>query len=146
MKTPTPLKKILNSKPTTQRLIQQANNLQRLNHRLAGLLPTPIVQHYKIANIEQGALIILCSSSAWATRLRLHQAKIIKGFQYYQVHSLTIQIAPANTNNDSEKPLKPATAMSQQTSKLLIELSEVTEDPKLKRALQRLSLRSKKTS
>ena len=146
MKTPTPLKKILNSKPTTQRLIQQVNNLQRLNHRLAGLLPTPIVQHYKIATIEQGALIILCSSSAWATRLRLHQAKIIKAFQDYQVHSLTIQIAPANANNDTEKPLKPAATMSQQTSKLLIELAEATEDPKLKQALQRLSQRTKNTS
>ena len=146
MKTPTPLKTILNSKPTTQRLIQQVNNLQRLNHRLAGLLPTPIAQHYKVAAIEQGALIILSSSSAWATRLRLHQAKIIKGFQDYQVHSLTIQIAPTDANINIDKTLKPAATMSQQTSKLLIELSEVTEDPKLKQALQRLSQRAKKSS
>ncbi len=146
MKTPTPLKKILNSKPNTQRLIQQVNTLKRLNHRLSGILPTPIAQHYKIATIEQGSLTILCSSSAWATRLRLQQAKIIKGFRDLQIHSLTIQITPIKADNDINEPIKPTIVMSQQTSKLLIELSETTSDLKLKQALQRLSQRAKNTS
>ena len=146
MKTPTPLKKILNSKPSTQRLIQQVNNLKRLNQRLSGILPTPIAQHYEIASIEQGALTILCSSSAWAARLRLQQTKIIKGFQDLQIHSLAIVIAPTKADKRIDKPKKPAATMSQQTSKLLIELSETTSDLKLKQALQRLSQRAGKSS
>ncbi len=146
MKTPTPLKKILSSKPTTQRLIQQVSTLKRLNYCLSGILPTPIAQHYKVANIERGSLTIFCSSSAWATRLRLQQAKIIKGFRDFQIHSLTIQIAPSKADINIDKPRKPATIMSQQTSNLLIELSETTSDLKLKQALQRLSQRAKKLS
>ena len=146
MKAPTPLKKILDSKPTTQRLIQQANKLKRLNHRLAGLLPTAIAQHYKIATIGRGVLTILCSSSAWAARLRLQQAKIINGFQDLEIHSLAIQIEPAKANNIADHPRKPTTKMSQQTSKLLIDLSETTSDQKLKQALERLSKRTSKFS
>lgn len=146
MKTPTPLKNILSSNPSTQRLIQQANNLKRLNHLLSGILPTPIAQHYKIATLEQGTLTILCSSSVWATRLRLQQAKIIKGFRDFQIHTLTIQIAPIKADNHINKTNKSVTTMSQQTSNLLIELSEATSDPKLKQALQRLSRRTKNSS
>ena len=146
MKTPTPLKKILSSRPTTQRLIEQVNNLKRLNHRLSGILPTPIAQHYKIASIEQGSLTILCSSSAWATRLRLQQAKIIKGFRDLHIRTLNIQIAPTKAVGIIDKPIKPAVTMSEQTSKLLIELSETTSDLKLKQALQRLSQRAGKSS
>jgi len=139
LKSPTPLNKILNSQPAIQRLVKQANNLKRLNQRLSGILPTPITQHYEIATIEAGTLTILCSSSAWATRLRLQQAKIIKGFRDIQVHSLAIQIKPIETDTTTDKPITKTTPMSQQTSKLLIELSETTLDPKLKQALQRLS-------
>lgn len=143
MKSPIPLNKILSSQPAIQRLVKQADNLKRLNQRLSGILPTPITQHYEIAAIEAGGLTILCSSSAWATRLRLQQAKIIKGFRDLQIHSLTIQIKPIKTDITTDKPIEKTTPMSQQTSKLLIELSETTSDPKLKQALQRLSKHAK---
>jgi len=143
LKTPTPLNKILSSKPSTKRLVEQANNLKKLNHRLSGILPTPIAQHYEIASIGAGSLTILCSSSAWATRLRLQQAKVINGFRDLQIHTLTIQIKPIIPDSITDKPTR-TTTMSQQTSKLLIELSETTSDPKLKLALQRLSQRAKK--
>jgi len=146
VKTPTPLNKILSSKPTTQRLVQQVNNLKSLNSRLSRILPTPIAQHYKIANIDRGALTILCSSSAWATRLRLQQTKIIKGFRDLHIHSLNIQITPTKADDSINKPKKPARKISQQTSKLLIDLAETTSDPKLKQALQRLSKRARNST
>jgi hypothetical protein len=125
-----------------QRLIQQAATLTHLNQRLAKLLPEPLAQHCQIAALQQNTLIIMASSSAWATRLRLQQSKIIKGFKDIPIQSLNIQIKP-EVNDQPQATQRRHVNMSPQTSKLLIELSETTSDPKLKQALRRLSQRAR---
>jgi len=141
VKSPISLKRILITKPAMQQLVQQANNLLALNQRLSQLLPVPHAQHYQIAAVEHYTLIILASSSAWAARLRLQQSKIIKGFQDIPIQSISIRVNPEVTSSAQPTRKQPKT-MSQQTSKLLIELSETTSDPKLKQALHRLSQRA----
>ena len=145
MKTPISVKKILASEePNLQRLISKAGHLNKLNSRLAQLLPSQLAQHCKIATAEQGRLVILVTSSAWATRLRLQQTTILKAFQNINIDNLTILIAPEAIVGGVEKPQKRRRTISPETSKLLIDLAEATTDPKLKSALRRLSQHSRK--
>jgi len=122
--------------------MRQASSLTTLNRRLAQLLPVPLAQHCQIAAVERGKLIILASSSAWATRLRLQQSKIVKGFQDIPIQSISTQIMPEAVSSTQPSPLKRPKNMSKKTSNLLIELSETTSDPKLKQALRRLAQRA----
>ena len=141
MKSPTSLKKILasNAQGNIQRLLDQVNRLERLNSRLAQLLPTPLAQHGKIVSLEQGRLTILASSSAWATRFRLQHSKIINSFKDIDVKSVTTKVAPATLTRPAVAIKKWPNKLSQQTSKLLIELADSTNDPELQGALRRLS-------
>lgn len=148
LKSPTSVKKILaaTTPSNMQRLIHQLDRLRALNSRLAQLLPTPLAQQCKIVALEQNRLTILASSSAWATRLRLQHPKIIKAFHDMNIKSVTSKVAPETPSHTAVTAKKRPSKLSQQTSKLLIELAESTSDPKLKSALRRLSQHSRKQS
>jgi hypothetical protein len=141
------LKKILSSRsPELHQLMQRVGVLQQLNKRLTHLLSPPLSQHCSIAAVEQDTLVIVTTSAAWATRLRMQSSKIVKDFQEeLHIKSVSVQIQPAKTpvkspGTEQKKPPR----MSSQTSNLLIKLAETTSDPKLSHALRRLSQRPQK--
>jgi hypothetical protein len=142
VKSPTPVNKILTSQRSTaglRQLIGRLDTLRSLNARLQQLLPTPLAQYCSIASAERGQLVILVSSPAWATRLRLLHPKIIKAFNDLRIKSVTPQVLPENQQPARSRAGKRRPRLSQQSARLLIELAENTSDPKLKNALRRLS-------
>ncbi len=148
MKSPTSVKKILasNTPSKLQQLVRQTDQLRTLNSRLNQLFPTPLAQQCKIVALEQNRLTILASSSAWATRLRLQHPEIIKAFHDLGVKSVTTKVAPESPERIVITTKRQTSKLSQQTSKLLIELAESTSDLKLQQALRRLSQHSRKHS
>lgn len=54
-----------------EKLIQTAQNMDSLTGVLRGTLMTELADHVIAANVrENGELVVICSSSAWASRIR----------------------------------------------------------------------------
>lgn len=60
------------------RLLKRARELERLNLRVLPLLDPKIAEHCRLANVSEGRMVFVCSSSACATRLRLQAPDLIK--------------------------------------------------------------------
>lgn len=150
MKSPTSVKQILASSSAGGRLtplLRRIESLHGLNARLRRLLPVPLAQHCSIASVAHERMVILVSSSAWATRLRLLHPKIIKSFSDLRIKSVITQVAPATGPQHAPGPAREGPRrLSAQSSKLLIELAEAVPDPKLKDALRRLSRHGRRRS
>lgn len=89
---PTPLSQCA---PVTD-LVARARDVDRLSQRIVPLLPTPLRGHVGFAGLRNDRVLLLVESSAWATRVRMDQTRILA-----VVHSLglaassvTAKVAP----------------------------------------------------
>ena len=63
---------------TLDKIIQRAQNMDELTTALRNELPAAAGQNLLAANLrENGELILICSSSAWASRLRFESDRLI---------------------------------------------------------------------
>lgn len=73
------LKNLINSKSSSElyKIIQTAADMQLLTSALKDAVTQEIAEHLIAANVrENGELVIICTSSAWASRLRF-ESKIL---------------------------------------------------------------------
>ncbi len=70
----------LRSEPNTPlgQLLQKAENLRHLNESLQNWLPKDLALQTQVSHIEDGILVMVANSSAWATRLRFETPKLLK--------------------------------------------------------------------
>ena len=76
----TRLDKLLKSGPDNRldRIIQRAQDIDALTSALKAELPAEIAENLLSANVhENGELILVCSTSAWASRLRFESNELI---------------------------------------------------------------------
>ncbi|ALP52338.1 hypothetical protein Tel_03805 [Candidatus Tenderia electrophaga] len=142
MKSPTSVKNILaadQSSAGLRQLMRRIDNLRVLNARLQHLLPTPLARQCSIAALDRDRLVILVSSPAWATRLRLLHPKIIKAYHDFRIKSVVSQVVPTTQPQRPQSNSQRRPRLSSQSSRLIAELAEAITDPKLKNALRRLS-------
>ncbi len=63
---------------TLDEIIQRAQNMDALTTALRAELPADAAENLLAANLrEDGALVVICVSSAWASRLRFESDKLI---------------------------------------------------------------------
>lgn len=126
---------------------QQYSLLQQFNTELAALLQLPDLGFCQVVNLKDGRAVILCSSAAWATRLKMQRDAILANFRQKilpDLAGLDIEVSPNGQNSRfsvQEKAAKPyqqsKAALSEQTRQQLSQLAEQTAGP-LQQALQRL--------
>mgnify|MGYP001822257708 FL=1 len=62
-----------------QKIIQTAQNMDSLTGALRAAEPREVTEHIVAANVRaDGELIIICSSSAWAARLRFESESLLE--------------------------------------------------------------------
>lgn len=128
-------------------LQQQFSELSRFNQVLAELLQTPELSFCQVANIKEGRAIILCSSAAWATRLKMQRDAILANFRQKilpDLAGLDIEVSPNGRNNPlsvQEKAAVPyqtkKNGLSEQNRQQLAALAASSDGP-VQQALQRL--------
>lgn len=126
---------------------QQYSLLQQFNTELASQLQLPDQGFCQVVNLKDGRAVILCSSAAWATRLKMQRDAILANFRQKilpDLAGLDIEVSPNGQNSrfsvreTAATPyLKNQTALSEQTRQQLSKLAEQTAGP-LQQALQRL--------
>ena len=61
------------------RLVEHSQNMGNLAQLLRASLPPDVAGHLLAANLkEPGELVLICSSSSWAARLRYESEKLLK--------------------------------------------------------------------
>ena len=64
---------------TLDKIIQRAQNMDALTTALRAALPEDAGQNLLAANLrEDGELVVICASSAWASRLRFESDKLME--------------------------------------------------------------------
>jgi len=80
----TRLDKLLKSDPGDRldKIIQRAQNIDALTTALKAELPTEMAENLLSANVyDSGELVLVCSTSAWASRLRFEGNALIAAAQ-----------------------------------------------------------------
>jgi hypothetical protein len=85
-------------------IIQTAQKLDDLTTRLRSRLKADAAPHLLGANVrEDGELVLICSSSAWASRLRFESDALLRTARDFGVAARTCQVRVATkTQHDPE--------------------------------------------
>lgn len=60
------------------KIVQRAQNMDEIAHKLRLVLEPDLAEQIRAVNVrEDGELIIVCSSSAWAARLRYDSKQLV---------------------------------------------------------------------
>lgn len=123
---------------------QQHRNLAALNAELCQLLQLPQLAFCQVATIKDGRAIILCSSAAWATRLKMQRDAILDNFRQKilpELAGIDIDVSPngqSHTLGVREAPATPYSVnMSHETKAAIQRTVQQTHGP-VQDALQRL--------
>lgn len=123
---------------------RQHQQVSQLNAELCQILQLPQLSFCQVATIKNGRAIILCSSAAWATRLKMQRDAILDNFRRKILPDLAgidIEVSPNGQNMPltvQEAPARPYVAnMSEDTRAKLQQAASQTHGP-VQQALQRL--------
>jgi len=81
---------------TLDKIVQRAQNMDALTTALRGELPADAGQNLVAANLrENGELVLICTSSAWASRLRFESEKLMAAARKsgLTVHSCRVSVS-----------------------------------------------------
>ena len=112
-------------------LLQHAALLTQLQQLLAGSLDPALAAHFQVANLRQNRVVLLASSPAWATRLRMQAADVLAILQrsgHPELIEVEVRVAPLTASpapKPGKKALSPAAA---QALALMARLRAVDEE------------------
>lgn len=77
------------------KLVKHSRNMGNLSQILRAALPDDVAPHLLAANLrEPGELVLICSSSPWAARLRFESESLLKAANKVGIkaHSCTVKV------------------------------------------------------
>jgi hypothetical protein len=135
------------AKSQYQRLMAQAGHIQKLKQQFKQALRPALSPHCELLSIHERVLTISVDSSVWASRLRYEQQRILSKLQanpeFPEIASLSVKIAKPKRIKPVAKK-RQANRPSEDSIATMSELAQKVDDPKLKKALQRLAQRASK--
>ena len=102
--------------------------------RLADCLPGGLAAHCRLADLDDGRLVVAADSSAWATRLRYHTAELR---QKLGVETCRVIVMPVSAPVARGRP--PLAPISERAAGVLESTAQSVADPALAAALRRLA-------
>ncbi len=119
-------------------VVDRAIALRALDLNLRRCLPPELSQHCVLANVREGQLVFLVSSSIWHTRLRMESDTLLRharslGVTANRVTAKVVQDAAPPLTQTPPRPLSPAAAGS------LREAAERLTDTELRQQLLALA-------
>lgn len=119
-------------------LIARARELDELDRRLRGCLPTPLADHCRLGNVRDDRLVFLVTSATWSTTLRLHADEILSAAQALGLPGriLAVKIVSKQPVDVKQKPCLPLSGFARESLKAA---AAGVSDPGLKAQLLKLS-------
>jgi hypothetical protein len=132
--------------PGLRCLLERAAELQRLTEAVRALLPMPLDEHCRAASLHGDALVLVCDSPAWATRLRYQAPSLLDELQRrcgLRARTLRVRVSPEETPPIA--PPRRRLRLSAASAELLEQTAQATEDTALRAALLRLARRGEES-
>ena len=122
-------------------LVRRAEMLGQLQSVVAQALDPELAAHCRAANLADGRLTFITTSSIWATRLRFESTKLLDRFRDIPltrtVRQISVKVSPFSLAWEAKnRPIRPLSAAS---ASLLRDVADTVTDPALRSALMRLS-------
>ncbi|MEF8833918.1 MAG: DUF721 domain-containing protein [Halofilum sp. (in: g-proteobacteria)] len=121
---------------------KQVTHLRVLEDALRDCLPAECCNHCRVAGIFGATLLLVADSPAWRSRLHFYSDRIIGHFKDMgksPVHQVRIRVAPG-VELQSPAPRRDAPLrLPPEAARGFASLARDTEDPELRRALERLA-------
>jgi hypothetical protein len=111
-----PLPKKIGECSPVAALTARARALDALDHQLRQPLPDPLRHQCRLADVRDGRLVFLASSSAWAAKLRMHQTALLAAARKtagQAIEKFAVKVAPlppVPPEQTRRRPLSPAAA------------------------------------
>lgn len=142
-KQPEQINSVYKKKPALKNLMQRARLLEKLNLQLQRQLPAQFSAHCRLANVDNGTLIVHVDNASYASLLRFQAPSLCKtlsselqlNIQTIKVKVRPIQHTKPNTNTNSISLPKSAASILQQAAADM-------DTSSLKSALEKLANRS----
>jgi hypothetical protein len=135
---------IVEGSKTLKRLALKAKLLHELNMLLTDHIPATQRKHCKVANFRDNQIIIACTSAAWATKIRMQSADLLKHFRLTLAEAANIKVSiemfTAQHNNSSTVNNSPT--ISTHAANQLGEFANNIQNERLREVLTRLSTRA----
>ncbi|MCG5500994.1 DUF721 domain-containing protein [Ectothiorhodospira lacustris] len=126
-------------------LLHRARALEALTRSVRDLLPPGPREHCWAGGMEEGCLILVTDSGAWASQLRYLQREILKQIKAHhglQARSVHIRVRPAMGTARTETRHRQLSPLPPQARIALLSVANTVDDPELSQALRRLAARS----
>lgn len=124
---------------------QQVAHLRVLEDALRDCLPAECCSHCRVAGISGDTLLIVADSPAWRSRLHFYSDRIISHFSQVgksAVDRVRIQVAATGGVQSPAPRRDPPLRLPAEAARGFASLARDTDDPDLRRALERLASRS----
>ncbi len=94
------------------KLFSQAHELETLDRHLREPLPHQLSEQVRLASIHGSRIVFVASTSAWASRLRMQQRRILETARSLgiAVHSLRVKVTPLPAPTPAPALRKPLSA------------------------------------
>lgn len=112
-------------------LAARARVLDLLDGKLRHLLPETLARECRLADLRNGRLVFIATSSTWATRLRLHQTSLLdeaRAATGGTIEYLAVKVAPLPPVPPEPTNSKPLSATA---AKHLRSAAKTIQDPEL---------------
>ncbi len=127
-------------------VLNKALHLDKLNRLIQATLPTPLLNHTRLANVRDGQLILQVSNAAMATQVRFYGAEILQKLKkeavFKRLKTIKVIVDPINLKS---APLEGDQNISKESSAIINKGTETIKHQGLKEALKQLSGKQKKT-
>lgn len=124
-------------------LLKLANNHQSFDTLLDQCLPELFKGQFKINNVQNGKLILTCTSAKLMTKFRFIQDQVIDNLNAHiphtKINTVQIKIRPNIGTNEKKSELAPHRILSKKNAQILLEEAEHTEDQNLRKILTNLA-------
>jgi|SRR5690554_425483 len=136
---------VLQNSASLQRLVTRAKAVEHLQRLLNQFLQPAAHEHCYLANYHAGILTLIVTDGQWATRLRYQQKRLLKQLQtlpeFNGVSRIQLKVRPPL---QTEKLKLRTIMLSEQAGQTIQASAEATQDPRLRKALERLAKHAQK--
>ena len=129
-------------------LFERLKYLEKLVEILSGHLEPLLVRHSRVANFENGCLMIIAESAIWATRIRFQAPQLIPKLsaypELYGLKSIECKVVPIVVQRAlmaSPYPPRKMPEMNKETAEIVLEMASGIKEDKLRKVMERIAKR-----
>ena len=141
-KTSLPISKLLKEENLPiAHLYEKAKSIQELDNKLKKYLDPSLHNHFQLANIKTDSVVILVSSSTWATRLRYNIPAILETLnnQLNLTTIKTVRVKVKTVTSENKQTPKNRISLSESSAQILRDVADNFNDPELRNCFIKLS-------